>query len=56
MADDALFLLGTINEKYLNNPDRAREMYHKLLTDYSGSTFAVEARSRFRNLRGDKIN
>jgi tetratricopeptide (TPR) repeat protein len=56
LADDALFLLGNINETYLKNPDRAKEMFHKLLTDYPGSTFAVEARTHYRNLRGDKIN
>lgn len=56
LADDALFLLGDINEKYLKNTERARDIYHKILTDYSGSVFAVQARSRYRNLRGDKIN
>jgi TolA-binding protein len=56
LADDALFLSGDINEKYLKNPERAKEMYHKILTDYAGSVLAVEARTRYRNLRGDKIN
>ncbi len=56
LADDALFLLGDINEKYLKNPERAKEMFHTILTDYPGSVFAVQARSRYRSLRGDKIN
>jgi tetratricopeptide (TPR) repeat protein len=55
-GDDALFLLGDINETYLKNPERAKETFYKLLTDFPGSVFAVEARKRFRNLRGDKIN
>ncbi len=56
LADDALFLLGDINEKYLKNPLRAKDMYYKILTDFPGSVLAVEARSRYRKLRGDKIN
>jgi len=56
LADDALFLLADINFKYLNNPERAKEMYHKILSDFPGSIYAVEARSRYRTLRGDKIN
>jgi tetratricopeptide (TPR) repeat protein len=56
LADDALILLADINLKFMNNPERAKEMYHKILTDFPGSIYAVEARSRYRTLRGDKIN
>ena len=56
LADDALFLLGDINEKYLKNLERAKEMFYRILVDFPGSVFAVEARNRYRNLRGDKIN
>ncbi|MEI6123974.1 MAG: tetratricopeptide repeat protein [Bacteroidota bacterium] len=56
LADKALYMLGQLNETKLNNKTRAMEFYQKLLTDYPGSIFAVDARKRFRNLRGDKIN
>ena len=56
LADDALFLLGQLNDNQFKNPSRAMEYYQKLLTDYPGSIFVVDARKRFRALRGDKIN
>lgn len=54
-ADNALFALAKLNEEKLNNTDKAKELYEKIFIDYSGSVFAVEARKRFRILRGDKM-
>jgi tetratricopeptide (TPR) repeat protein len=56
-ADNALFALAEMyeNENQLNNKDRASVLYEQLFIDFSGSTFAVEARKRYRLLRGDKI-
>jgi tetratricopeptide (TPR) repeat protein len=54
-ADNALFEWATIQENHLNNPDKAKELYEKIFIDFSNSTFAVEARKRFRKLRGDNI-
>ena len=56
-ADNALFALAELyeNANQLNNKDRASILYEQLFIDYSGSTFAVEARKRYRLLRGDKI-
>jgi tetratricopeptide (TPR) repeat protein len=54
-ADNALFELAQLYEIQLNNKEKAKELYEKLFIEYSGSTFAVEARKRFRILRGDKI-
>ena len=54
-ADNALFALAEINEKHLNNKEKAKELYEKLFIEYSGSTFAVEARKRYRILRGDTV-
>jgi TolA-binding protein len=53
LADNALFKLAEINEKNLGNTARAMEMYKELMTDFPGSLFVVEARKRFRTLRGD---
>lgn len=55
-GDDATFLLAEINEQYLNNKDKARELYQTIITDYESSLLVIEARKRFRLLRGDKIS
>lgn len=54
-ADNALFELGELYEGPLANPAEAMNMYERIFTEYSGSTFAVDARKRYRNLRGDKL-
>ena len=54
-ADNAIFELAELYEESLNEPEKAKVLYEKLFVDYSGSTFAVEARRRFRVLRGDEI-
>ena len=54
-ADNALFELADLQENQLNNVDKAKELYEKIFIDFSNSTFAVEARKRFRKLRGDNI-
>ncbi|MBM3437291.1 MAG: tetratricopeptide repeat protein, partial [Bacteroidetes bacterium] len=55
-ADNALFLLADIYENKFHDADKAKDFYEKLLTDYPTSLFAVEARKRFRTLRGDFNN
>lgn len=54
-ADNALFELAGLYENQLGDVNKAMELYEKLFIDYSGSTFAVEARKRFRILRGDQL-
>ncbi len=54
-ADNALFELAGLYETQLKNTEKAKELYEKVFTDYSNSTFAVEARKRYRILRGDKV-
>jgi tetratricopeptide (TPR) repeat protein len=54
-ADNALFELAEIYETRLIDKEKAKTLYEKLFTDFSSSTLAVEARKRFRILRGDKI-
>lgn len=56
LGDDALFYLAQLNEKYLNNPEKAKQLYEEFLTKYPGSLFTVEARRRYRILRGDNVN
>ncbi|HEY0262790.1 MAG TPA: tetratricopeptide repeat protein [Chitinophagales bacterium] len=54
-GDDALFLLADITENELHDKEKAKELYQKLLTEHPSSVLVIEARKRFRNLRGDKI-
>lgn len=54
-ADDALFTKAELYESKLKDPNKAMELYNKLLTDYSSSIFTAEARKRYRKLRGDKL-
>jgi tetratricopeptide (TPR) repeat protein len=56
LADDALFQLALLNENQLNNKDKARQLFQKLMTNYPGSLFVVDARKHFRVLRNDAVN
>lgn len=56
LGDDALFKLADLNENQFKNSDKAKELYQQLLEKYPGSLYVVEARKRFRRLRGDSIN
>ena len=52
-ADDAQFKLGELYEYYLSDKEKAKQIYQELLLNFSGSTYAVDARMRYRELRGD---
>ena len=54
-GDDALFILADLYETKLNQPEKAIELYQKIINDYSDSLYIIEARKRFRQLRGDKL-
>lgn len=54
-GDDAIFMLAGIYETKLNQPEKAIELYQRIINDYSGSLYIIEARKRFRHLRGDKL-
>ncbi len=56
LADDALFQRAELQERKLKDNTKAMELYQELLTKYPGSLFVVEARKRFRSLRGDVVN
>lgn len=56
LADDAIFEMASLNETVLNDKPKAMELYEKLIQKYPGSFFVADARKKFRNLRGDKIN
>ncbi len=55
-GDDALFKEAELYDRYLNDKDKAKQLYQDVLTTYPGSIYVVEARKRYRELRGDVIN
>ncbi|MEZ4720450.1 MAG: tetratricopeptide repeat protein [Flavobacteriales bacterium] len=55
LVDNALIEAGRIYENQLNDMEKAMAIYQMILTDHTNSLFVVEARKRFRSLRGDKV-
>jgi tetratricopeptide (TPR) repeat protein len=53
--DNALFVLGELYENNVVDIEKARTYYERIFMEFSDSLYAVEARKRFRQLRGDKI-
>lgn len=53
LGDDADFTLAKLKEEKLGKKDEAMEAYKNFLTKHPGSIFVVEARKRYRALRGD---
>ena len=54
-ADNALYNAAEIYHYNLKDLEQAKALYEKLFIDFSNSTFAIEARKRYRILRGDDI-
>lgn len=56
LADDALFKRAQLYENVLKDAAKAMNLYQDILLQYPGSLHTVEARRRFRMLRGDFVN
>jgi outer membrane protein assembly factor BamD (BamD/ComL family) len=54
-ADYALFLQAGVREHEMKDPVKAMELYARLLSRYPSSIYVIDARKRFRFLRGDKL-
>lgn len=55
LMDECLFSLGELYEDQLGEIDKAKEMYERIIFEYSSSIYLVEARKAFRRLRGDDL-
>lgn len=53
--DDAMMMMGQLNEYHLNNNEEAMKWYEKILTEQPGSLLVTEARKSYRRLRGDQM-
>ncbi len=54
-CDNSLIELAELYHFQLDQPEKAKELYEILFMEFSNSTFAVEARKRYRLLRGDEL-
>ena len=55
LADDAIYTLAEIYQKNLEDKEKAKALYEKILLEFKGSIYTSEARKRFRKLRGDNL-
>lgn len=55
LADDALFMLATLNEEHFGKPDIALQYYEKILLDYPASLFVAESRKKYNSLKNKQL-
>ena len=56
LADDAHYAMAELYHKVLNEPEKAKAHYEKIIYNYQDSYYFPQARKNFRMLRGDAIN
>jgi len=56
LADDAYFGLAELYYNHFQQPEKAKELYEQIIFNYADSIYFVEARKKFRTLRGDALN
>jgi tetratricopeptide (TPR) repeat protein len=56
LADDAHYYLAELYNTHLAKPEEAKQLYEKIIFDFEDSIFFIDARKKFRTLRGDAIN
>jgi tetratricopeptide (TPR) repeat protein len=56
LADDAYYAIAELYANVLNKPEEAKILYEKIIFNHADSIYFVDARKKFRALRGDVIN
>ncbi|WP_241974240.1 tetratricopeptide repeat protein [Winogradskyella wandonensis] len=56
LIDDAYYYLAELYNTVLGKPEEAKALYEKIIFNHEDSIYFVEARKKFRMLRGDTIN
>ena len=56
LVDDAYYLLAEIYKNYIKNSEKASEYYQKIIFEKASSIYLVDARKKYRELRGDTVN
>lgn len=54
-VDNAYYQMAILYSKKLNNMEKAKEYYQKIIFDYPSSIYLVDARNKYRKLRGDNL-
>jgi tetratricopeptide (TPR) repeat protein len=55
LTDDIYFMLAEIYQNNLDNTEKAKEYYQKIIFDHPSSIYLVDARKKYRKLRGDGL-
>jgi tetratricopeptide (TPR) repeat protein len=55
LTDDIYFIMAEIYNNNLHNEEKAQEYYQKIIFDHPSSIYLVDARKKYRKLRGDKV-
>ena len=55
LGDNAHYSLAELYAEKLDQPEKAKEFYEKIIFNYADSIYFVDARKKFRQLRGDEI-
>ena len=55
LADNATFLLAELYLNKLQQPEKAREFYERIIFNHPDSIYFVDARKKYRILRGDTL-
>lgn len=56
LADNAHYKLAELYAGPLNEPEKAKQHYERIIFDFQDSIYYVEAQKKYRQLRGDAIN
>jgi hypothetical protein len=56
LGDRALYQRALLQETRIGNKALAMELYRELIDKYPGSIYVIDARKRFRALRGDPLS
>ena len=56
LIDDAIYALAEIYAHKLAQPKKAKALYESIIFNHADSIYLVEARKKYRALRGDAIN
>jgi tetratricopeptide (TPR) repeat protein len=56
LTDDVYYRIAEIYNFNLNNPEKAKEYYQKIVFEQHSSIYLVDARNKFRKLRGEILN
>ena len=55
LFDDSIFMLGELYRDHLNEPEKAKSMFERIIFEFPSSIYLVDARASFRKLRGDEL-